>query len=79
MGAGNSMNNYVQQLLGQYNNQWQTQQQYDAAQYDLYGNALSRASGSYGGSMATQPGGNTLAGLLGMGAGAAGLYSLFSK
>jgi hypothetical protein len=77
MGAGNSMNNYVQQLLGQYNNQWATQQGYDATQYENYGNALGRASGSYGGSTTTQPGASQLGGLLGLGAGAAGLYSLF--
>lgn len=79
MGAGNSMNNYVQQLLGQYNNQWATEQGYDQNMYDLYGNALSRASGSYYNSTGTQPGMSNLAGLLGLGAGAGGLYSLFSK
>lgn len=77
MGAGNSMNNYVQQLLGQYNNQWSTQQNYDAAQLDYLQNVLGRASGSYGNTSSTQPGMSNLAGLLGLGAGAAGMYSLF--
>lgn len=77
MGAGNSMNNYVQQLINQYNNQWNTENGYDLAQNDLYGNALSRASGSYYSSSQNQPGMSNLAGLLGLGAGAAGLYSLF--
>lgn len=77
MGAGNSMNNYVQQLLGQYNNQWQTQQGYDPLQWDQYGAALSRASGSYGGTTQQSPGMSPWAGLLGLGAGAGGLYSLF--
>jgi hypothetical protein len=77
MGAGNSMNNYVQQLLGQYNNQWATQQGYDAAQNDAFGNALGRASGSYGGTTQVSPGMSQLGGLLGLGAGAAGMYSLF--
>ena len=77
MGAGNSMNNYVQQLLGQYNNQWATEQGYDQTMNDLYGNALSRASGSYYNSTGTQPGMSNLAGLLGLGAGAGGLYTLF--
>lgn len=77
MGAGNSMNNYVQQLLGQYNNEWNTQSNYDQLMNELYGTALSRASGSYGGSATTQPGQSMLGGLLGLGAGAAGLYSLF--
>ena len=77
MDAGNNWNNYYQKLLDSYNNQWNTQSMYDMAQNEMLGNALARASGSYGQSMSTAPGANPLMGLLGLGATGAGLYSVY--
>lgn len=74
MSAGNAQNQYFQKLLDQANNQWNTQQQYDANQWDYFMNNLGRASGVFSGQTTTQPSaGNpwgNLAGLLGVGAGA---------
>lgn len=78
MGAGNSRNAYYQKLLDSYNNQWNTQSMYDATMNDYLQSVLGRASGSWGQSATTQPGGNNLAGLLSLGAAGAGAYSLFS-
>jgi hypothetical protein len=77
MQAGNNQNSYYQKLLDQYNNQWATQEGYDALQNDIFGTALSRASGSYGGQATTGPGQSPWANLGGLLAGGAGLYSLF--
>lgn len=77
MGAGNTWNGYYQKLLDQYNNQWNTENQYDANMNEYLGSALGRASGSYGTTAQTQPGPSTLSGLLGLGMAGAGLYGLY--
>jgi hypothetical protein len=79
MQAGNNQNSYYQKLLDQYNNQWATQEGYDALQNDIFGTALSRASGSYGGQATTGPGQSPWANVAGLLTGGAGLYSLFNK
>jgi hypothetical protein len=79
MQAGNNQNSYYQKLLDQYNNQWATQEGYDALQNDIFGTALSRASGSYGGQATTGPGQSTWGNIAGLLAGGAGMYSLFNK
>jgi hypothetical protein len=77
MQAGNNQNSYYQKLLDQYNNQWATQEGYDALQNDMFGTALSRASGSYGGQTTNTPGQSPWANVAGLLAGGAGMYSLF--
>jgi hypothetical protein len=75
MDAGNNWNTYYQKLLDAANQQWNTQNQYDAAMNEYLGSVLGRASGSWGQTASTSPdNSNPLAGLLGMGL--AG-YSLF--
>jgi hypothetical protein len=77
MQAGNNWNSYYQKLLDSYNNQWNTESMYDANMNEYLGSVLGRASGSWGSTATSQPGQNTLAGLLGAGATAAGMYSLY--
>lgn len=73
--AGNNWNSYYQKLMDAANQQWNTQNQYDAAMNEYLGSVLGRASGSWGQTASTSPdNSNPLAGLLGMGL--AG-YSLF--
>ena len=75
--AGNAQSGYYQKLMDALNNQWGTQNQYDATMNEYLGSALGRASGSYGSTASTQPGASpwgNIAGLLGTGA---GLYSLY--
>jgi hypothetical protein len=75
MDAGNNWNSYYQKLMDAANQQWNTQNQYDAAMNEYLGSVLGRASGSWGSTASTAPdSSNPLAGLLGMGL--AG-YSLF--
>lgn len=75
MDAGNNWNTYYQKLLDQANNQWNTQNQYDAAMNEYLGSVLGRASGSWGSTASTSPdNSNPLAGLLGAGIAGYGLY-----
>jgi hypothetical protein len=76
--AGNNQNTYYQRLMDSLNNQWNTQNMYDSTMNEYLGNVLGRASGSYGGQSTTGPGQSNLAGLLGLGATGAGLYSLYN-
>lgn len=75
--AGNNWNTYYQKLLDSYNNQWNTESQYDMNMNEYLGSVLGRASGSYGTTASTQPGQSTLSQLLGLGLTGAGVYSLF--
>lgn len=75
-GAGNNWNTYMQKLLDQGNNQWNTQNQYDANMNEYIGSGLGRASGSYGTTASTQPG-QSLAGQLGgLGLTSAAIYNM---
>ena len=79
MQAGNNWNSYYQKLLDSYNNQWNTENMYDANMNEYLGSVLGRASGSWGQTATNQPGQSTLGGLLGLGATGAGLYSLYKS
>lgn len=75
MDAGNNWNSYYQKLMDAANQQWNTQNQYDAAMNEYLGSVLGRASGSWGSTATTDPNGNNpLAGLLGAGIAGYGLY-----
>jgi hypothetical protein len=77
MGYGNQNQQYTQNLLNSNYQDWQNMVNYPGQQLDLYGNALSRASGQGGNSSSTTygPPSNNITGLLGAGASA---YSLFN-
>ncbi len=76
--AGNNMNTYQQRLLDSYNNQWNTQNAYDSVQNNMYGDALSRASGSgYG--QTTGAGQSPWAGIAGLLGAGAGAYQMFTR
>lgn len=76
-GIGDAYQQYQQQLLSQQYADWQAAQNYPAQMLDIYGNAISRASGSFGTSSAQQaqtlPPFSPITGLLGLGATAYGM------
>lgn len=75
-GLGNSYQQQTQKLLDSQKAQWDASQQYPTQMLDLWGNALGRASGSYGSTLAsaTQPPINPLTALAGAGAVGYGLF-----
>ena len=76
MGYGNQNQQYTQNLLNNQYQNWQNQANYPGQMLDLYGNALSRASGNGGTQSSTTygPSTNWASGLLGAGTAAAGLF-----
>lgn len=78
IGLGDAQRQYQQDMLNQYLNNFNQWQQHPFQMLDIYGNALSRASGNYGtNTNMTQQNyqANPLAGLIGGGLLAAGMYN----
>lgn len=73
LGIGDINRQYEQDLLNANYNDWQQAQQYPFTMADLFGNALSRASGSYGSNTMVAPGSSPWTNAAGIGLGLYGL------